>query len=358
VRIAATLEQCWHEVPGGSAVAALHLVRHMAEREDIVGVSARHRQGPPEAFTPPVPVRQLPLPRLAMYESWAWLRWPPVERATGSVDVVYATTVMFPAAKAPVVVALHDVAFLHEPAHFTSHGARIMRRHLKRIRDQAALVLCSSSATADDAAAFGIDRARLRVVLLGVEVIPTAAVDVGAARARYGLAGPYIAFLGTREPRKNLAGMLAALERLESTGLVLALMGPSGWGDDLSRAIERFGPRVRQLGYVSEPDKRALLAGADVFCYPSVREGFGLPVLEAMAQGTAVVTSKGTSTEEVAGDAAVLVDPNDPHSIADGIIEARARRAELAQAGGRRAGEFTWQRAATETLDALREVAT
>src|SRR3954467_11988312 len=118
VRVAVTLEQCWHAVPGGTAWSTLELVRALDCREDVelVGVAARHRRPPPTQWTPPIAVRQLPLPRDVLYETWhaPLVRWPRVERATGPVDVVHATAVAFPAARAPVVVTIHDLAFLHD----------------------------------------------------------------------------------------------------------------------------------------------------------------------------------------------------------------------------------------------------
>ena len=354
MRVAVTLEQCWHEVPGGTAVAALEVARRLVGPLDQVGVAARHRKDAPAGFEPPMPVVHLPLPRLALYESWARASWPRVESATGPVDVVHATTVIVPATAQPLVVTLHDVAFLHEPAHFTAHGVRLMSAHLARVRDRADAVLCSSLATRRDALEYGIDETRLRHVPLGVDVVPVAVEAVEEVRRRYALHGPYAAFVGTVEPRKNLAGLLAAFDELDDD-LDLVVIGPPGWGDEHEAAADRVGARL--VGFVPDADKRALLAGAEVFCYPSLREGFGLPVLEAMAQGVPVVTSRATSTEEVAGGAAVLVDPTDHADIARGIAEARARRDELGAAGRARAAECTWDATAARTLAAYRSVA-
>jgi glycosyltransferase involved in cell wall biosynthesis len=129
------------------------------------------------------------------------------------------------------------------------------------------------------------------------------------------------------------------------TDAELVLAGPQGWNEDLSRLLARGAGRIRALGYVETHELAALYAGASVFCYPSLLEGFGLPVLEAMAQGTPVVTSRGTATEEAAGGAGVLVDPLDPASIAEGMagLLTDPSRAELIGAAGRaRAAELTW----------------
>jgi glycosyltransferase involved in cell wall biosynthesis len=353
VRVAYTLEQCWHAVPGGTAVAALGMARALVERPevDLVGVAAWHRRPPP--FVLPVPVRSLPLPRRALYEGWRRLGWPPVERATGPVEIVHATTILVPPRKAsPLVVTVHDLAFRHDPGSFTRHGVHAFTAALGRIREHADLVLCSSRATLDDTVAAGLDPAKLRLVPLGLDPVerpPAAAVD--AVRRRFGLADrPYLLFVGTLEPRKNVARLLEAYRSLDLEQQMV-VVGPEGWGDQTPQAGER------RLGFVDEATKAALYEGADAVCYPSLREGFGLPVLEAMAHGAAVVTSRGTATAEVGGDAVVLVDPLDVADIGRGIREALERRAELAEAGPVRAAGYTWAATAEAVIAAYREVA-
>jgi glycosyltransferase involved in cell wall biosynthesis len=362
VRVAVTMEQSWHRVPGGTAVAALAVAKAIAASTDDdieqIGVSAWHRHSAPRPWTPPIPVRRLPVPRLALYEAWTHRIPIPVELATKRIALTHATTIIPAATGAPLIVTIHDLAFVHDPSMFTAHGRRIFERSLAIIKRRADLVLCSSSATMDDCVAAGIDAARLRLVLLGVDDAPPATTDdIVAARARFGLHRPYLLFNGTLEPRKNVARLVAAFAQLAPTiehDLVLA--GPAGWGDAVSLP-PALAARVRALGFVPIDELRALFAGADVCCQPSLREGFGLPVLQAMAQGTAVVTSRGTSTEEVAGGAAILVEPTDVDDIARGIVDALARRDELAVAGRRRAGELTWSATANATVAAYREVA-
>jgi glycosyltransferase involved in cell wall biosynthesis len=355
VRVAYTLEQCWHRVPGGTAVAAIETARALIAADvELIGVAAWHRRPPPTAFRLPVPVRTVPLPRRAMYEAWLRMRRPAVERATGLVDVVHATTLIVPPSRAPLVVTVHDLAFLHEPSDFTRHGVAAFERGLAIARDRAAMVLCSSLATLADCRDQGIAPDRLRHVPLGVRAVPVGTSEVVDARMRYGLPERYVLFAGTLEPRKNLPALLAAVERLADP-IVLAVAGPPGWGDEIAPLAHRLGDRVRLLGFVPDDDLRALYAGCTVFCYPSRREGFGLPVLEAMVQGAAVVTSRGTSTEEVAGDAAVLVDPLDVGDITRGIEEALDRRAELSARARPQAAKFSWAATAELTVTAYRD---
>jgi glycosyltransferase involved in cell wall biosynthesis len=157
--------------------------------------------------------------------------------------------------------------------------------------------------------------------------------------------GDYVLAVGTLEPRKNLEAAVAAAAL---AGVELRVAGAAGWGD------------VPAEGWVGEPsdgELAALMRGARCLLYPSLYEGFGLPVLEAMACGTPVVTSRGGATEEIAGGAAVLVDPRDPESIAAGIDEADRRRRELVAAGAARAAMFTWRRSADIVEDLWRELA-
>ncbi len=356
MRVALTLEQCWHPVPGGTAVAALELARALAERGqvELIGVAARHGSAPSDPWRPPIPVAQLPLPRIALYESWHRLRRPSVERATGRVDVVHATGIAMPPASRPVVSTVHDLAYLDYPQMFSRAGLRFFRRALELTLAEASLVLCSSLATLARCRAAGFEEGRLRHVPLGVRVDPATEAEVHAVRDRHGLRGRYVLWTGTVEPRKNLRGLLRAFARVEPE-VELALVGPSGWNEDLEGVLaslsETVRKRIHRLGWVDRRELGALYAGASVFCFPSVLEGFGFPVVEAMAHGTAVVTSTGTSTEElVVGEAGIAVAPSDVAGIADAISRVLADEelaTRLATAGRARAAEYTWDRTAS-----------
>ncbi|CAB4883443.1 unannotated protein [freshwater metagenome] len=353
VRVAYTLEQCWHRVPGGTGVAALRTAEALEGVADVelIGVAGRHRHAPGHDWTPPIPWVQLPIAAPWLYESWLYLRWPRPETVTGHVDVVHATTLIPCPTRRPLVVTLHDLAFLHRPEQFTAHGVRLFTRSLELIRRHADLVLCCSQATIDDCLSAGIGIDRLRHVPLGVDIELAAEHDVTRVRALYRLPERYLLFVGTVEPRKNLRGLAEAIAMLDEP-LPLVVAGADGWGD----AGADLDGDVQFLGYVPNEDLAALYKGAYVFCYPSELEGYGLPVLEAMAQGTAVVTSSDTATEEAAGGAAVLVDPTDPSDIARGISEAISRRVELGVLGHRRAARATWKQTADLTAAAYREL--
>ena len=359
-RVALTLEQCWHRVPGGTATSILALARALAERDDVevVGVAARHAGPPPEPWVPPVPVRHLPLPRLALYETWHAARRPRVERATGPVDVVHATAVAVPGTRAPLVVTIHDLAFLAAPEQATRHGLRFFRRGTELARRHARLVLVPSEATAAECREAGFDPGRIRIVPWGVDVAAATVADVERARSAHGLDRPYVLFVGTVEPRKNLPRLVEALASLDRADVELVLVGAEGWNEDLGALLAALPGRARSLGFVPPADLGPLYAGATVVAYPSLREGFGLPPLEAMAQGAAVVTSRGTATEEVAGDAAVLVDPTSVASIAAGLDRVLSDPDGAAARGGAaraRAAGYPWSRTAELTVAAYRE---
>lgn len=361
LRAAVTVEQSWHRVPGGTATSVLRTLESMVHRTDVqaVGVAAAHRRPPPAPFAPPVPVVHLPLPRRALYESWHVLRLPAVQRATGDVDVVHATTSAVPPRTAPLVVTVHDLAFLHAPEHFTRNGNRFFRQGLALTRRDADLVLVPSAGTAADCERAGIGADRIRLVPHGVRVPGVPADAVARVRRRHSLDRPTILWCGTLEPRKNLPTLLKAFARLVAEGREedLVLVGPQGWGAALD-GVDLDPARVRALGFVDDAELHALYAGARVFAYPSLREGFGLPVLEALAHGTPVVTSSGTPMEELVGDAGLAVPATDAAALAEALVEALdGSHDRFAAAARPRAAARTWDHAADLTVAAYAEAA-
>ncbi len=351
MRVAYTMEQCWHDVPGGTAVATLRVAAELTAHHgiDLVGVAGRHRRPPVAGFEPTIPVTTVPLARPLLYDAWIRLRWPLVESATGSVDLCHSTAGIPAPSRAPSIVTLHDVAFLRRPDRLTRRGARVLTRAVDRARS-ARLVTCPSVTVANELVGIGFDRDRIRVIPWGVDPHDTSDSLIDRARATHTLPERYVLAVGTLEPRKNLRRLIAAMENVD---LPLVVAGADGWGG-IARELADSAD-VRFLGHVDPADLPAIYAGAELLAYPSEDEGFGLPVLEAMSAGTPVVTSRGTATEDVAGGAAVLVDPYDTASITAGITEALADRDRLIELGRHRAAEHTWAATATATAAVYRE---
>ena len=366
LEIALPVEACWHRVPGGTARAVVALVNELATRPEVLvhAVAARHRTGPHPEFSLPqsLPVVYSHLPRRALYEYWHRNRSGNLSRLIGATpDVVHAAGgVMPPAAGSPLVATIHDLAFVHRPEHFTKNGVYFLNRALDIARSEAAAVICPSTASASDCVDAGIDADRVHILPLGV----TAPIhDRSSGRAvvdALGIKGRYILWVGTIEPRKNLPRLIDAFIAGAPADVQLVLAGPDGWMQDLDGGVPAANPdRVHATGFVSADELSALYAAASVVCVPSLLEGFGFPVVEAMAHGTPVITSKGTSTEELIADCGVLVEPTDIAEIAEALAfllddEAEAQR--LGEAGRARSTRFSWETYADQLISIYQDV--
>ena len=358
LRIALTVEQCWQPVPGGSGSYIAELTRALADVPDVtvVGLAARHGAGELPRPTPTGRVVRSRLPRAALYESWNRLRRPRAESIVPGADVVHATTWAVPGRAVPLVVTVHDLAFLREADHFTARGNAFFRRALQIVRDEAVHVVVPSAATKDDCVAHGFAAELVTVIPHGVRAEEVTAAQQETWRSSAGIRRPYVLWCGTLEPRKNVPRLVEAYAR--AAGQLdhdLVLVGPSGWGEataDVERALEHLpAGSVHLLGRLDDADLQAAYAGADAFAFPSLWEGFGMPVLEAMAHGVPAVTSAGSSMAEFA--VGELVDPLDVDAIAAGlvaVIEHGPGRDEVLAA----ARPYTWAASAAAHADVYR----
>lgn len=288
------------------------------------------------------------------YELWHRLRWPPL-RLPSDVDVVHATSLAIPPSKAkPLVVSVHDVAFLRFPEHFTRHGISFHRQSLDLARREAAVVVVASESTRDDLVAENFDRARIHVVPHGVRAPQPTSADAIDRQLRWVDARPpFVLFVGTVEPRKGVTLLAEAVRRARDRqpDLHLVIAGTRGWG-----AVPGLeAPWIRQLGHVDERTLDALYLRAALCALPSRYEGFGLPALEAMARGCPLLAADTSSLTEVVGDAGVLLPPDDVdawRAAIETVADDRDRSADLVAHGLRRAAEFTWQRSAEGHLAA------
>ena len=299
--------------------------------------------------------------------AWEQIGLPATARG-GSLDVFHGTVNVLPRAlKTPAVVTVHDLAFLEWPDHLPWTRQRYLSWGVRDAVRRARVVLTPSEATkADVVDRLGADPGRVMVTPLATRVRfrEPGPHDREALEIRYSLSVPFILFVGTVEPRKNLARLVRAFGLIAGdVDHELLLAGPSGWrSEEYERALAESSARsrIRRLGFVPDDDLAMLYQSAAAVAIPSISEGFGLPVLEAMAAGGAVVTSSTSSMPEVGGDGAHYVDPMSVEGIAEGlrrVIEDRELNATLRENGRRRAETFTWQETAHRTVAAYRRAA-
>ena len=345
------------------------LVRNLARLEpddELVAYVGRHVA--PEGWEG-VQLRRavVPIERPPVRIAWEVAALPIVTRRD-HLDLFHGTVNSIPAGLgSPALVTVHDLAFLKFPGQVTAKRYQYLRRMIRSSVRRADLVLVPSSATrADVIETFEVDPGRVIVTPLGVQnrFRPASPEAISVARKSFGLQKPYILTVGTLEPRKNLPSLVRAFATLrDDIPHDLVLAGPDGWlMDEIEETIRESGiqERVRRTGYAEDEALVALYSGADVVAIPSQYEGFGLPVLEAMATGAPVLTSNLSSLPEVAGDATLLVDPTRVDAIADGLrrlLESAALREQLRIAGPMQAAKFTWERTATLTRDAYKRIA-
>jgi glycosyltransferase involved in cell wall biosynthesis len=353
----------------GTEAYSLHLIRALVE----VGRDCRFRLYSPA----PLPsgsvkvdsktgseVRVIPFPRLWTHLRLAW----EISRHTPDVMLVpaHVMPVVCPVA---TVVTVHDLGYLYYPQAHRRFDRWYLDRTTRRHARLAAHIIADSRATCSDLVdRYQADPKRISVVYPGHDESLCRIEDpevIAAAKSRYGIDSDYLLYLGTLQPRKNLVRLVEAFARLQppADDIQLVLAGKKGWlYDELFACVKRLGLEGRVIfpGYVGDEDKAALLSEAVALVYPSLYEGFGLPVLEAMACGTPVLTSNVSSLPEVAGHAALLVDPLDVESMAARIshimMDGDLRRV-LIERGYQQVHKFSWTEAAHQVLEVLESVA-
>jgi len=265
------------------------------------------------------------------------------------------------------VFTLHDLTVLKFPTAHTQLNRRFLRLMLPHFLRTADVVIADSHCTKQDALQlYGLSTDHVRVVHLGVDehFMPASAVSAQAVRKRYQLPGRFILVVSTIEPRKNLIVLLEAYQALrqQNPEIQLVIAGKRGWhSEPFFKRLQELGltEQVKRLGYVPDEDLPALYSLAEVFAFPSLYEGFGLPVLEAMACGTPVVCSNTSSLPEVAGEAAIQIAPTDVREwtqALEQISRDAERRTDLRERGFRQAARFTWEATARQTYTIYQEV--
>ncbi len=323
---------------------------------DRQGKEILHR----ELNTSPRPV-VLHYARLLKYGLWTRFNWPPIEWFTGAVQIAHNLAHQTPATRnAARLVTIHDLSFLRVPETHTERTVEIQSRLLRQCaRDADGLIAVSQHCKRELMALLNVPPERIHVILNGVNLeefdVPFDTEAFTALRSRLGITRDYLIHLGTIEPRKNVPRLLDAYTRVKKQlgeAPQLVFIGKRGWkSQSIIEAIQSRSPQgdVIYGGYVTRKEAVLLLRGAKVSLYPSLYEGFGLPVLEAMAARTPVVTSNVSSLPEVAGNTCSLVNPEEVESIAGAMAtlltdEQSARR--RTEAARKRAESMTWEQSA------------
>jgi glycosyltransferase involved in cell wall biosynthesis len=343
---------------GGAVAEVVHALSALDNAPDLIPFTLslrarRHRADVPAA------TRYVPIPARVLLTTWARSDVPRIDRWIRPARVLHATNYLTPPSRLPTVITIHDCSFVRFPELCSPEVRRIepiVRRALRR----GAFVHTPSEYVADEvreffAAELG-DADRVTAIAWGAPTPPPSIPSLSADLARHVGDSPYVLAIGTIEPRKNYPNLVAAFAEVagEHPELQLVLVGASGPDRDrVEDALGQCEPDTRRrivlTGIVDDEQKHALLTRASVLVYPSLYEGFGLPLLEAMAASVPVVASAAGSIPEVASDAAILVPPTDVHELAAAIAEAATNgetRDRLIERGAARVRDFSWERTA------------
>lgn len=306
-----------------------------------------------EHLRPDLPVRlsRLPTERPPARIAWEQAVWP-VEARRAGIDLLHSMAFVTPLlAPRPTLVTVYDLSFLSHPERYTRLRRLYLRTQTRRsCRAAARVVTISEAARADVVRYLGVPAARVDVVHPAVDeqFRPLEAARVEAFRRQHALARRVVLHVGTLQPRKNIPALIEAFGRLRPAETDLVLVGGKGWlYDQIFGRVQELGLQnhVRFTGYVADDQLPLWYNAADVLVFPSVYEGFGMPIAEAMACGTPVIASNASSIPEVAGDAALFFNPTDVAALTDcleAVLQDPAQARELRMRGLRQAGQFSW----------------
>jgi glycosyltransferase involved in cell wall biosynthesis len=363
--VAFHVDQLFYPAPGGIGTYIRELVPAFLRTDSGLDVTLFHSSfpGSPNLGDPmaSLPLEHLPHSLRLLYPTWNLLGRPALPPSLAGLDIVHAPS---PAAIPPpgprqrLVVTVHDLAFRVYPSLFPASWRILFRLGTRRAVRRADALITVSQSTANDLVRYNrADPARIHVVPLAAS-LPSSEVDPDETLRRMKIPRPYLLFVGTLEPRKNLVRLVRAYRRAAARAALphrLVLAGPVGWRPrPLLREIAVEGPgEILLTGKRSQEELDSLYRGAAAFVYPSLYEGFGLPVLEAMARGLPCIVSTTSSLPEVAGEAAVAVEPRSVSGLATAIermLTEEAEAARLSTAARARAEQFSWEHTARMTL--------
>jgi glycosyltransferase involved in cell wall biosynthesis len=370
MKVALQVDQLFLNAPGGIGTYIRNLVPALANRDPSVEMTLFHSRfdssEPPEPWIREHPTHELRGSMRRLYLRWNVVGRPPLPAPLAGADIVHVTNhagVAPAGARQRLVVTVHDLAFDVLPGAFPPRWRVVYRLGLRAAVRRADAIVTPSRTTAEDLLSrTAVDPSKLHVVPLAAS-LPAGKLDADDVLARLKIRGPYVLFVGTLEPRKNLVRLVRAYRRVAAEGFphALVLAGPLGWHhESLMRELALQGPgEIVMTGEISADELDAVYRAADVFAYPSLYEGFGLPVLEALVRGIPTVASNTSAVPEVSGDAALGVDPRSVRSIAQAISSLMSdvgladRMAARARAQAQR---FSWDETARLTLQVYERV--
>jgi glycosyltransferase involved in cell wall biosynthesis len=367
VRVAFQIDQLWFSAPGGIGTYVRELVPALEAEDPTLDLTQFHCRfedpGPGSAWLGARPTLEIPAPIRTLYPRWDLVGKPKLPASFDGFGVLHVTN---PAGIAPapegcaLVVTVHDLAVERHPERFPARWRLLYRAGVRAAARRADAILTPTAATAADLLEYtSVEAAKVHVTPLAAS-LPASPRDPAPVLASLGITPPYLLFVGTLEPRKNVVSLVRAYRQIaHDLPYALVLAGPDGWHvEALNAELLREGPgSIVRTGRVTPEDLDALYRGAAAFVYPSTFEGFGLPVLEAMARGVPVVTSEAPALVEVTGDAALQVEAEDVAGLADTLarlLSDDALAADLGARGRARAAAVTWGATARATLDAYR----
>ncbi|KKR31914.1 MAG: Glycosyl transferase group 1 [Candidatus Gottesmanbacteria bacterium GW2011_GWC2_39_8] len=311
-------------------------------------------------------IKRYRLPPRVLEVFWNRLHVLPIEKLIGEVDVFHSSDWLEPPGRVVKVTTVHDLVAYRYPETLHARIVSMQKRKLHFAKKETKLFIADSISTKKDMVEIlGIDEKRIRVIYLGVSDIfrPAGSSKKKEVLKKHGIENRYVLSVGTREPRKNLFRLVEAFRKLKQEeaklkDLILVIVGSFGWGEDLEKL--NSGSDIKIMKNLDQKELAAFFSAADCFVYPSLYEGFGLPVLEAMGCGAPVVTSDRGSLAEIAGPSCV-VDPEKEERIMEGMAKILFLndndRKKMVKKGIAWSEKFTWEKTAKETLDVYREAA-
>ena len=293
---------------------------------------------------------------------WNKLHILPIDNLLGKVDVFHSSDWTQPPSNSAKVTTIHDFGFLKYPSTAHPKISSVMKDRFKWIKKDVDLIIAISKATKNDIVdILGISPSKVKVVY---EALPKDIKKVqnnkliADVKKKYKIKNDFLLSVATLEPRKNLKRVILAFNEVKKIipGMQLVLAGKLGWDQDIKKMMGKRPKDIIFTGFIDrEHELSSLYSSASCFVFPSLYEGFGLPILEAMVCGCPVVTSNISSMPEVAGDAAILVEPLEVESISHGVIKAIKEKDTLIKKGFKQIDNFSWEKAAKETLKVYKQ---